>query len=752
MTVLDLTGRKALVTGGSARTRGGDGAGAGRRRRPRRGRGPAGRPRREGRRRRSGEGHGFVAPRRDRRRELGDAAVADAVGSFGGLDILVNNAGIEITSLITEVDADDVRTMLEVNVLGTALGIKHGLRTMRPGGLAGNGGSIINVASVAATIAFPGIAVYSATKSAVDRLTRVAAMEAGKLGYGVRVNCIYPGLVPDRHGRGARQRRGRARPVRLARGGGRRGRRADARPAGSARSPTWPTPWSSWPPTPPASSTASACRSTAEWGCEPMSDKPVVVYGASGYTGRLICEYLREYNVPFVAAGRDEDKLKASMDGNVAGIETADYEVVEVDARRRGADRAVHAAPRWCSTPSARSASSAPRSSRPASPPARTTLDTTGEQDWLITCDEKYGADFAAAGLLLAPGIAQMYTTGEIAAELCLETPGPRHPRHRGVLGRQPDDRLDADDPGQRGARPAAHYLEQNAYVPWDPEAGLYQLAIPGQHELALALPWGGTVAPGLVQQRPAGRQLQGARRGLQQGADARRARRSSRLRSRRPRTWTPDEQYAALAATAAQVMNHDAAAREPAAQQVARLGARLRSARPGALRHPRQQNYKQTGLLQAYAAYSLLQQPPQAGRVRLGLPGVRAPRAARRAAQLRAGVGAGPHRPGLSVVRLVDYLDKGASLGPGRALPDHRRPQRVVRRGAGAQLPHRGGAGPRRGRAGGQGRDPVGQRPGRVHLRVRDQPGRRGVVPDQPAQRGGREPRAARPLRLHRR
>jgi 3alpha(or 20beta)-hydroxysteroid dehydrogenase len=55
---------------------------------------------------------------------------------------------------------------------------------------------VVNVSSVAATIAFPAIAGYSATKSAVDRLTRVGAMEAGKLGYGVRVNCVYPGLVP----------------------------------------------------------------------------------------------------------------------------------------------------------------------------------------------------------------------------------------------------------------------------------------------------------------------------------------------------------------------------------------------------------------------------------------------------------------------------------------------------------------------------------------------------------------------------
>ncbi len=131
-----------------------------------------------------------------------EAAIGHTVEALGGLDIVVNNAGIEITSLLTEVVADDVRRMLEVNILGTTLGIKHGHRAMRPGGPAGQGGAIINVSSVAATIAFPGIAVYSATKSAVDRLTRVAAMESGKLGYGVRVNCIYPGLVPTAMGAG----------------------------------------------------------------------------------------------------------------------------------------------------------------------------------------------------------------------------------------------------------------------------------------------------------------------------------------------------------------------------------------------------------------------------------------------------------------------------------------------------------------------------------------------------------------------
>ncbi|MGY1715823.1 SDR family NAD(P)-dependent oxidoreductase [Geodermatophilus sp. SYSU D01106] len=129
-----------------------------------------------------------------------EAAIAETVAELGGLDVLVNNAGIEVTELVIDLDPANLRRMFDVNVVGTALGMKHGLRAMRPGGAAGSGGSIVNIASVAATIAFPGIAGYSASKSAIDRMTRIAAAEAGKLGYGVRVNCIYPGLVPTEMG------------------------------------------------------------------------------------------------------------------------------------------------------------------------------------------------------------------------------------------------------------------------------------------------------------------------------------------------------------------------------------------------------------------------------------------------------------------------------------------------------------------------------------------------------------------------
>ena len=59
------------------------------------------------------------------------------------------------------------------------------------------------------------------------------------------------------------------------------------------------------------------------------SKRPVILYGASGFSGRLAAEYLREYNMPFIAAGRNKAKIQEVMN-HVPGIETADYEVVEV--------------------------------------------------------------------------------------------------------------------------------------------------------------------------------------------------------------------------------------------------------------------------------------------------------------------------------------------------------------------------------------------------------------------------------------
>ncbi len=148
-----------------------------------------------------GDGHGFV--HLDVTDDASwEAAITTVVERHGGLDVVVNNAGLEVTDLLVDLDAAGARRMVDVNVVGTALGIKHAFRAMRPDGAAGKGGVVINISSVAANIAFPSIALYSASKSAIDRLTRVAAMESGQLGYGVRVNCVYPGLVANEMGIG----------------------------------------------------------------------------------------------------------------------------------------------------------------------------------------------------------------------------------------------------------------------------------------------------------------------------------------------------------------------------------------------------------------------------------------------------------------------------------------------------------------------------------------------------------------------
>ena len=340
-----------------------------------------------------------------------------------------------------------------------------------------------------------------------------------------------------------------------------------------------------------------------------MAAKPVVVYGASGYTGRLICEYLREYNVPFVAAGRDAARLKQSMQENVAGIETADYEVVECGHDPGRLADLFAGSSVVCNTvgPFSRYGPEVVEACLEA---GAHYLDTTGEQDWLITCDEKYGADFAAAGLLLAPGVAQMYTTGEIAAELCLERPGLDTLDIAVFWGGSPTVASTLTIL-VNAATAGAYRLEQNRYEAWDPDAVLYQLVLPGQHELALALPWGGTSHPVWYRRDPrvANVKVLGGvfNRALMNGVPQIV---SAALDA--TKDMAPDERYAALTATAAQVMNQMPPRENP------RLNKSVDSVHAsGPLGRAHcviygNSNYKQTGLMQAYAAYHLLQQPPR--------------------------------------------------------------------------------------------------------------------------------------------
>jgi len=226
-----------------------------------------------------------------------------------------------------------------------------------------------------------------------------------------------------------------------------------------------------------------------------MSTKPVVVYGASGYTGRLVCEYLREHNVPFVAAGRNKDRLASSMERNVPGIETADYEIAEVDHSTESLTKLLRGAKVLVNTvgPFAEYGHEAVQACLSA---GCHYTDTTGEQDWVIQCDEKYGAEFAAAGLLLSPGVAQMYATGEIAAQIALDTLPGLDTLDIEVFWKGVPTVASTATILVNAALSKAYYLEQNQYAEWPADGELYQVIVPGQHELGLALPWGGTSHP----------------------------------------------------------------------------------------------------------------------------------------------------------------------------------------------------------------------------------------------------------------
>jgi 3alpha(or 20beta)-hydroxysteroid dehydrogenase len=122
-------------------------------------------------------------------------AVGRAIELFGGLDVLVNNAGVEIMRPITDTSLEEWRRVQSVNVDGVFLGCKHAITVMRPGGAAGRGGSIVNLSSIAGLIGTAGLAAYCASKGAVRLLTKAAAIECARFGFGVRVNSVHPGLI-----------------------------------------------------------------------------------------------------------------------------------------------------------------------------------------------------------------------------------------------------------------------------------------------------------------------------------------------------------------------------------------------------------------------------------------------------------------------------------------------------------------------------------------------------------------------------
>src|SRR6266700_6125843 len=150
-----------------------------------------------------------------------------------------------------------------------------------------------------------------------------------------------------------------------------------------------------------------------------MSMRPVVVYGANGFSGRLIAEFLREYNLPFVAAGRDGAKIRNVME-HVPGIETADYEIAETAGSVNDLSKLFSGAKVVCNT-AGPFIYNGPTVIQAALNAGCHYLDIGGEQAWVMEVAEKWGPKFAQLGLLASPGCAFMSAVSDAAARLCLE-------------------------------------------------------------------------------------------------------------------------------------------------------------------------------------------------------------------------------------------------------------------------------------------------------------------------------------------
>jgi NAD(P)-dependent dehydrogenase (short-subunit alcohol dehydrogenase family) len=123
------------------------------------------------------------------RAEEVEALVASAVEAWGGLDVMVNNAGVGVAATVVDTTQEDYERVMDVCVRGTLLGMKYAIPAIRDS----DGGSVINMSSVAALVGITDRAVYSAAKGAILSMTRAAAID--HVSEGVRVNCIAPGTV-----------------------------------------------------------------------------------------------------------------------------------------------------------------------------------------------------------------------------------------------------------------------------------------------------------------------------------------------------------------------------------------------------------------------------------------------------------------------------------------------------------------------------------------------------------------------------
>lgn len=129
------------------------------------------------------------------KREDQEKFVNFAIDTLRGLDVVINSAGIEIVKQVCDQTEEDLERMLNINVMSLFTISKHAVKQMRK---QGQGGSIINLASVAGLVGIPWLTGYCTSKHAVVGLTRSMAKELRD--ENIRVNCICPAFIDTQMG------------------------------------------------------------------------------------------------------------------------------------------------------------------------------------------------------------------------------------------------------------------------------------------------------------------------------------------------------------------------------------------------------------------------------------------------------------------------------------------------------------------------------------------------------------------------
>lgn len=226
-----------------------------------------------------------------------------------------------------------------------------------------------------------------------------------------------------------------------------------------------------------------------------MKQSDIVIYGLSGYTGKLIAESLHNRGIPFTGAGRNAQKMAAALEivAERAGTDKIDAAIATVSHDEEALTALFSEAKVVVNVtgPFMQMGETVVKSALAANCHY---LDTTGEQDFMIAMRENYGDAYAEKGLLLSPACSYMWTMGALAAEVTLEN-SAIDSLDLSYVSAQGAPSIASSQSFMRMLAAPHYYLGNNELVPWA-LGRTWDVVIPGYAKIFKASSWGGAAEP----------------------------------------------------------------------------------------------------------------------------------------------------------------------------------------------------------------------------------------------------------------